>query len=348
MTNLDPDVARVLDELTRQGHIPDTNQPADALRDQFREMTAFLRPRSEDPFDGAIEDAVVDGPDGDVRVRIYEPPHPDSADQTLVFIHGGGWMLGDLDSADPNARALANHLSARVVSVDYRLAPEHPFPAAYDDCLAVVEHVARWNNSWLGLAGDSAGGNLAAAIALTDRSAATGVDAQLLIYPALDDQMQTRSHQRYATDYLLTEEALELYWHSYQGGSPLTDPRFAPANARDLTIVPPTIVTTAGFDPLKDEAQEFAARLVGSGVDTTYLPAPALTHGWLDLVQRAPAASAERTRVFRAFDELRERTRRSGRNAAGTRTSTPTEEATDRRPRSTAHTERLERKHASV
>ncbi|MTD16864.1 alpha/beta hydrolase fold domain-containing protein [Nakamurella sp. YIM 132087] len=217
----------------------------------------------------------------------------------VVYIHGGGWVVGSPATADPIARALASGLGATVVSVDYRLAPENPFPAAFDDCFAVVQAVADTvPHRWLAVGGDSAGGNLAAVVAMAARDAGSpAVDAQLLIYPALDPTMASASQQRFADGYLLTRTALRYYWDSYGAGHERR-PYCAPSSADDLRGLAPAVVATAGFDPLRDEGNDYAERLAAAGVRTQLLEFPTLTHGFADQLARVPAASEALTQVI--------------------------------------------------
>lgn len=311
MASLDPDLALLLPELDALvASSAASAVSATELRAASAELIAHLHVAQAQPFAGAIHDQQVEANAGPpVHVRVYEPH--DAADDVAVLFHGGGWVVGDCDSADATARALAQQLASTVVSVDYRLAPEHPFPAGLDDCLAVVAWVAAERRpAWLGVAGDSAGGNLAAAVSLVAPRNRLHIDAQLLIYPALDSAMSTASYRTFATGYGLTADVMRYYWDSYGASAAPTNPMLSPSHAADLSDLPPTVLTSAGFDPLGDEAERFAARLVGSGVPTTYLPAPTLAHGWLDMGDRVPAARLARTEAFAAFDLLRRHMRR--------------------------------------
>lgn len=300
---INPALSDLLDEINlRAPAIGASGGPQ--LREEFNDLMQFLRQGSSPPQVGAVHDKEIDTAHGGVRVRVYEPLKSVDEPDVVVFIHGGGWVIGDLESADHNARALVCGLRARVVSVDYRLAPEHPFPAAFDDCNAVVEAVHREPHRWLGVAGDSAGGNLAAVTAAHHRDI---IDAQLLFYPAFDPSQSQPSHHELGDGYLLTRTAMGFYWESYLAGTPVDDPRITPAVLQDLRGLPPTVLTTAGYDPLRDEGQEYAARLVAAGVTTTYLPMTDLIHGWLDMTDRVPAARRALDAVIDAFAALRDR-----------------------------------------
>jgi acetyl esterase len=302
---LDPEVAALLVALTEVA--PAIGQaPPVALRQGFSNLMSLLHPEQRGSFPGRIVDEVISWDEHHVPVRSYEPAGVTHSD-VVVFIHGGGWVLGDKDSAEPSAAAIATMLGVRVVSVDYRLAPEHQYPAAYLDCLAVARAVASEHPRWMGIAGDSAGGNLAAAVALTAPVHGFGVDAQLLFYPAIDPAMGSSSYAEFAEGYLLTESAMSYYWQAYRGDTDGTDPTFALSRATRFVDFPPTVIATAGFDPLRDEGVDFASRLVSSGVPTTYLPFPSLIHGWLDQTDRIHAAAIARDHTIAAFADLRSR-----------------------------------------
>lgn len=324
---LDPELARLLPRLNAAAPEVAPDTPAGQLRASFDELIALLAtdPGAADPgsFDGRIvDDAVTAGGVG-IPTRHWIP-RVARAGEAVLFVHGGGWVLGDLASAAPTARALAERLRVRVVAVDYRLAPEHPFPAAFDDCFAVLraerervdaevgagsgESVAG-AGGWLAVAGDSAGGNLAATTALAARDAGVRVDAQLLFYPGIDPRMSAPSHAAYGEGYLLSAAAMRYYWAAYEGvasgaageSAAALDPRFTPDAAATLAGAAPAVVTTAGFDPLRDEGDAYAARLVADGVPTLVLPQPGLIHGWIDQAQQVPAA---RRALEQAIDAL--------------------------------------------
>jgi acetyl esterase len=260
------------------------------------------------PWAGDISDRVVEHDRHAVPVRTYNRGADGrDPDRVVIYIHGGGWTIGDLDSGDHFARTLAGGLDATVVSVDYRLAPEHPFPAALTDCAAVIRAVRDAHpDARIAVAGDSAGGNLAAGIAAWGRTdERLRVDAQLLVYPALDPRQQHASHQEFADGYLLTRSDMAFYWESYlQAAADRADPRAAPAVITDLAGLPPTVIATAGFDPLRDEGGDYAQRLVAANVPTVYLPFPRLTHGFLDMVGRVPAAHQAAGAVVQSLNLL--------------------------------------------
>lgn len=263
---------------------------------------AFEGPGSEDP--GADRsNRSGGGPTGEVPVRVYrdvEPPAP-----VVVFYHGGGWTLGTLDSAGDLCRLLARRGECVVVSVDYRLAPEHPFPAPLDDAYAALEWVADVAESLGGdpdrlhVAGTSAGGGLAAAAALRARRF-DGPDLvrQLLLYPMLDPDTDRASYVENADGPLLTRADVEWFWDRYcRSPVDASNPFAAPLRADDLSDLPPATIVTAGNDPLRDEGTAYADRLDAAGVPVEHLHYPAMAHGFLSLTDDVDAADA-------AFDEV--------------------------------------------
>ncbi len=265
-------------------------------------------------------DRVVAGPGGDIPVRIYQPHGGPSTDRAaIVFYHGGGFVFCDIESHDGFCRAMARGSQAVVVSVDYRLAPEHPAPAAALDALAafgwVIEHADELgiDPGRTAVAGDSAGGNLAAvtAILCRDRGVARPA-AQLLIYPAIDPTFDTESYHRYGTGYLNTRAAMQWYWHQYLGGQTVYDPPYlvAPARAGSHAGLPPAVIVTAGLDPLHSEGCDYACRLRNAGVSVAHRDFPGLFHGFMTIQSFPPAASAQRL-VFADLRRLLHPTHRS-------------------------------------
>lgn len=230
---------------------------------------------------------------GDVRVplRIYVPrsgrqPHP-----VLVYYHGGGWTIGDLDTHDNVARRFADRGECMVISVDYRLGPEHPFPAAVDDAIAAFAWAVS-NAQDLGgdpgriaVGGDSAGGNLAAVVAQqTCRRGLRQPDLQLLVYPVTDLAAETRSYESFASGFYLTRAGMRWFRDNYLGGSgDALDPRASPLRAESVRGVAPTVVLTAGFDVLRDEGRAYAERLDAEGVEVEYREYPSLIHGFISM-----------------------------------------------------------------
>ncbi len=250
-----------------------------------------------------ITELAVPGPGGPIPARIYRPTN-DSAQPVLVYFHGGGLVIGSNHSFEPLARALASASAATVVAVDYRLAPESPPPAQFDDALAATEWASR-NADRLGLdagrlavVGDSAGGSLAAAVALAARDGGgPQIFAQVLMYPGLDRDMSAPSITSLADTPMLARDDI-AYMHALVDGDlgPPRDPYLVPAYATDLSGLPPAIVVTAGCDPIQDWGERYAARLRDAGVQTTVTRYPGMYHGFLmrsDATARGRLAIAE-------------------------------------------------------
>lgn len=243
-----------------------------------------------------VADLSIDGPGGDLGLRLYRPlstePPP-----LLVYLHGGGWVVGDLDIQDGLCRALANRTGCALLSVDYRLAPEHPFPAAVEDSWAALEWAAANGAALgadphrLGIAGDSAGGHLAAAVALRARdrgSPSLGVCAMLC--PITDCRTDDRSMTEMAEGYFLTRERMEWYWDQYApAGVDRASPELSPLRA-DLAGLAPAVVVTAGLDPLRDQGVDFARACSAAGVDTVLVHRAGTIHGFLAFQAALPCS----------------------------------------------------------
>lgn len=237
-----------------------------------------------------VVDATAPGPGGDIPLRIYVPAGEGPL-RTLVFFHGGGWVIGDLDSHDGVCRALANRAGAVVASVGYRLAPEHRFPAAVEDAYAAVvwaaAHIGGYGGdpARLAVGGDSAGGNLAAVVCQTARDQrGPAIGFQLLIYPATDRHDDSPSMRQNARGPLLSRAWMEWFHGFYQSGpDDGMDPRMSPSRAADLSGLPPALVVTAEFDPLRDQGAAYAARMAQAGVRVEHLPVDGLFHGFIQM-----------------------------------------------------------------
>ena len=261
---------------------------------------------------GKVEDRVIPGPGGDLAVRVYTPLVTSSnVLPALVFFHGGGFVLGDLETHDDLCRVLSNESGFRVVSVDYRLAPEHPFPAAVDDCFAATKWVAA-NAALLGIdpgrlavGGDSAGGNLAAVVSQLARAAGPRIAFQLLIYPVAQlGAPDTPSMRENAKGYFLEKDGMDWFTRLYAPDKDSRhDPRISPLQAKDLSGLPPAYVITAGFDPLRDEGRDYADALDKAGVAVTYVNYPGMVHGFFSMRSLIPKA---REAVAAAAAALRE------------------------------------------
>lgn len=250
-----------------------------------REFMKGMFPEPEEPEPvGSVMDLEIG--DRGVPVRVYVPdgdgPHP-----TLVYIHGGGWVLGDLDTYDATCRALANATDFMVVSVDYGLAPEHTFPGPLEDSYTVLEWVfddaavMQVDTDRVAVGGDSAGGNLAAAVSLLARDrGGPDIAHQSLIYPVTNHAYDTVSYEENAEGYLLTKGAMEWFWNHYLDSDiDGKNPYASPLQANDLEGLPPATVTTCGFDPLRDEGAAYAERLDDAGVTVNHVNYDDAIHG---------------------------------------------------------------------
>ncbi|MGD9892048.1 MAG: alpha/beta hydrolase [Dehalococcoidia bacterium] len=280
---LDPQVKALLDQMAEAGAPPfESLSP-----EQAREMIVQMRELAGEPEPVAkVEDSQIPTPDGPIAVRIYTPegtgPFP-----ILVYFHGGGWVIGAIDTIDAPCRALANRAGCVVVSVDYRLAPEHKFPAAPEDCYAATRYVAENAAAYnadpqrLAIGGDSAGGNLAAAVALMARDrGGPPIAFQLLIYPVTDHTFDTTSYQDNADGYLLTKNGMVWFWDHYLTSAEDGHDQYAsPLRALSLKDLPPAFVQTCEFDPLRDEGEAYANRLREEGVQVESKRYDGLIHG---------------------------------------------------------------------
>ena len=238
-----------------------------------------------------VRETNIAGAAGDLRARLYSPADlsPGESAAMIVYYHGGGFVAGDLDTHDQPCRLLARTSGARVLSVDYRLAPENPFPAAVDDALAAfrdaVDRAAEFatNPARIAVAGDSAGGHLAAVtsqLAAADGGAAPAF--QLLIYPVTDMTQVSGSRNTFADGFLLTKENMDWYEEQFLGpDTDRSDPRASPLVAADVSSVAPALVVTAGFDPLRDEGEAYAAKMRDAGVHTILRRHPGYVHGFI-------------------------------------------------------------------
>jgi acetyl esterase len=298
---VDPQAQALLDQIQALGGPELHTLPVPEAR---QAMAALAELQGPAPDVANVENRRIPGPGGEIPVRIYTPagsgPFP-----VLVFLHGGGWVIGDLETHDGTARAVANAAGCIVVSVDYRLAPEHKFPAAAEDAYAATQWVAAHARTFggdparLAVGGDSAGGNLSAVVALMARDrGGPRLCCQVLIYPVTDVPGRTESYRTNGSGYLLTSEAMQWFWDHYtRGPADGENPYAAPLNARDLRGVAPALVITAEFDPLRDEAETYAARLRGAGVAVQATRYDGMVHGFFGMGAVLAAAR-------RAVDEV--------------------------------------------
>ena len=284
--------ARALINLMHERGVPPTHtlSPMEARR-FYRERRFFTQPDA--PQVTLVQDLQATGPHGAIPLRLYKPL-PETPGQTLpvlVYFHGGGWVIGDLDTHDTLCRELANGSGCAVVAVDYRMGPEHRFPAAVDDCFAAT----RWvhdNAASLGLdasrlavGGDSAGGNLAAVVSILARDADDlPLSFQLLIYPSTDMRRLSASHQTNGQGYLLTADTIVYFQTHYIGDeAKYADWRASPLLCENLAHLPPAFVMTAGYDPLRDEGLAYAQRLTEAGNRATHICFERQIHGFITM-----------------------------------------------------------------
>ena len=256
-----------------------------------------------------VDDRTVPGPAGDIPVRLYRPTHA-ASQPALVFFHGGGFVFGEIESHDMTCRALANASGCVVVSVGYRLAPEHKYPAAADDCYAATAHVAAHADEFgidpsrLAVGGDSAGGNLAAVVSQMARDrGGPSIAFQLLVYPVTDHNFETASYRDNAEGYLLTTNAMRSLWaHYLNDPSDGAQPYASPLRASDLRGLPSALVITAEYDPLRDEGEAYAKALQAAGVPVTLHRYDGMIHGFY---QMFPMLAAGRAAIDESAAALR-------------------------------------------
>ncbi|MET4238442.1 alpha/beta hydrolase [Bradyrhizobium sp. RT10b] len=297
---LDPDAAAVYKAFQDAGRPAYETLTAPQARAYYGQARFATNP---EPLELArVAALAIPAPHGAIPARTHVPKEPrlqDGLSPALVFFHGGGWVIGDLDSHDVVCRQLAVEGALIVISVDYRLAPEHKFPAAADDAIAATKWIAAnarelgIDAARLSIGGDSAGGNLAAVVALTARDGnGPEIAGQVLIYPATDFAMTHGSHSEPETSVLLTHSVIRWFRDHYLNGTAdIHDWRASPARAKSLAGLPPAYVLTAGADPLRDEGDEYAARLKQAGVPVAYKHYPGQFHGFFTMGKLLPQAN---------------------------------------------------------
>lgn len=290
---LDPTVEAMLKQMADAGGPSMTEMEPAAAREMYRAMGA-AKTRAD-------VHEVSDREIADVPVRIYRPAATTGL-PALVFFHGGGWVIGDLETHDGDCRTLANAAGCVVIAIDYRLAPEHRYPAALDDCYAVATAVAEMSEELgidperIAVGGDSAGGNLAASVALKARDGSgPSFVHQLLIYPVTDAHFETDSYRDNAEGYMLTRQGMEWFFDHYvPDASARQDPLVAPLRASHHGGLPPATIITAEYDPLRDEGEALGARLEAAGVPVVTRRYDGMIHGFFgmtDLLEGARAAN---------------------------------------------------------
>jgi acetyl esterase len=308
---LDPAAAAFLATPAGQQRFPaEVETDASAAREYLsstRAGLAAVTATGKEPVDQVTDVRLSAGR----RLRVYRNiaavPAP-----TVLYFHGGGWVVGSPEMSDPLCRRLVNLTGAVVASLDYRLAPEHPYPAALDDCADALTWL-RGNAQLLGgdagavtVAGTSAGGNLAAGLALLVRDRGLpSLAAQVLLYPVLDARMDTPSYAAYGTDYYLQARQMRWYWHQYVGADLAAVPGYAaPAGVADLRGLAPALIVSAEFDPLRDEAETYAGRLAAAAVPTRMIRADGQLHSFLSFVGQVPAVDAAVADIAGAMRQL--------------------------------------------
>ncbi len=307
---LDPHLAGVLRMLADAGRKPTYMGTPEEGRAGYLALTIGTRKPEEIVPVGSVEDTTVDGAEGPMKARIYRPegtgPFP-----TVSYLHGGGYVIGNLDTHDNMCRDICHGARAVVVSHDYRLAPEHPFPAGVEDAVAgtrwVLAHARELGgNDTVGVAGDSAGGNFSAVVAQQLRNEPRGLAAQFLIYPAVDHlEAGHPSISENARGYFLELETMKWFYRHYAGDwTEMTDPRIAPLREPNLAGLPPAVIVTAEFDPLRDEGEAYGKALQAAGVAADIIRCDGMIHGFFDMGRWSPAAQAYVAQAVRRFGEV--------------------------------------------
>jgi acetyl esterase len=289
---VDRDTAAFLQALVERNAPPLTaGTPADARANAVE----FRRRRGIDPVEIAVvEDIDIPTAEGPIAARRYS--HVERASAVLVFFHGGGWVLGDLDGHDALCRLLARDAEIEVLNVDYRLAPEHPFPAAFEDAFAATcwaaQHLTAGRRPLI-VAGDSSGGNLAATVALRARDEGSPeIALQILLYPILDHDLNTDSYKRMGEGFLLRRDDMAWFFDHYvPDASRRADPYVSPLRAPDLRSVAPAYIAVGGYDPLLDEAVAYARRLRDAGVQVVFKCYASLIHGFMSMPKAIPSTA---------------------------------------------------------
>jgi acetyl esterase len=294
---LDPQIQAILEEQAAAGVQP----PGALTPDELRAQLARLCKEQWGELDevAEVEDLDADG----VPIRVYRPVETDEPSMALVYLHGGGWVTGSIETHDGPARALARRAGIVVISVGYRLAPEHPFPAPLNDAWTAMQWVSSHAGQLMldvdriGVGGDSAGATLATVVARRGRDHAVPVAMQLLIYPATNHAFDTPSYSYFSEGYGLTRDGMHWYWSQYLGDADGSNPDASPAQVNDLRRMPRAIVVTAEADVLRDEAESYAQRLFLSAIETEGYRYDGMIHGFLRMAGKVDRSNA-------AYDEL--------------------------------------------
>jgi acetyl esterase len=314
---LHPEAVALLEAMEASGAPPVEAVPIDVGREIVRQGSKFA---GGDPAVLArVEDIIIPGPGSDLRLRVYTDHSSDQTRKTtgqagLIYIHGGGWVICDLDTHDPVCRAIAKQSGATVISVDYRMAPEHKFPAALEDCYAatlwVCNHAAQLglDSHRIAIGGDSAGANMATVVAARCRDAGGPALAfQVLVYPVTDvSSYETESHREFAEGHYLTRATMEFFMsHYFTKPDERKNPEASPLLMADLSGLPPALLITAECDPLRDEGEAYGRQLKEAGVAVEFERYAGMFHPFLGML--GPLGDARRavSHVARAIREMR-------------------------------------------
>ncbi|MGA7328847.1 MAG: alpha/beta hydrolase [Rhodomicrobium sp.] len=316
--NFDPDVIKLFGILKAAGVKPLSELTVGEARFFYRQKTEFFGGGAAHMAE--VRDLMASGPEGQIPLRLYRLEGVPDTRPALIYVHGGGWVIGDFETHDKVCRAIAAQTPCRVIAINYRLAPEHPFPAGLNDVLAAVSWIAK-NASPLGIdadrlaiGGDSAGGNICAAVCIHARDNGPKLCAQILVYPSTDRTPESVSWpSRIENAEVPPLNAAAIAWFSSKylpdGTYDPHDWRLSPLREPDVTRLPPAFVLTAEYDPLRDEGKAYADRLAASGVPVVYRPFPGLIHGFIEYggligaANRAIAEIAEFVRSHTSFTD---------------------------------------------
>jgi len=310
---LDPELAVIVAAMHANNAPPPFSGTPQEARERMRRAVVAARERTSLPTVGSIEDAVAEHQGARVPVRIYRPSAAHAPLATVVFFHGGGFVLGSVELSENIARKLCRDMDAVIVSVDYRLAPEHPFPAAHDDAVTATSWALRnvaalgGDSTRVAVAGESSGGNLAASTALTLRDRGERLAAQLLVVPGVDVARDLAMIEARRSDYpMLTPSDLREISRLLMGGRPSESTAFPPSplRARDLAGLPSALIAIAGHDPLAEEGQAYAARLEAAGVQVQLQRFEDMFHPFFGFFEASASAHRANDKICRAFAEL--------------------------------------------
>jgi acetyl esterase len=296
---LDPQIEAVLKEQADEGVPPPEELSPEEARAHYAKRCKEQWGALDEVH--SVEDAEADG----VPIRIYRPIETDEPSMGLIYFHGGGWVVGSIETHDGPARAIAKRAGIVVISVDYRLAPENRFPTALEDAWSATQWVSshadelKLDYDRIGVGGDSSGGNLAAVVARRGRDHAVPIALQLLLYPVINAARDTPSYSLYSDGYGLTRDGMQWYWEQYLGDSDGNNPDASPAQTQDLRRLPRAIVVTAEADVLRDEAEAYAHRMFLSSVETEGYRYDGMAHGFMRMAGKVERAN-------QAYDELAE------------------------------------------